>query len=579
MGVLDWFRKDRTADPPATLSASVLEMAGSFSKATRIAPPEDASTPHVSFYNVPAQEGSKIPIGYRWFMQYLWLYLESDTVRTVIDALRREILRSGLHLRQEYASKCPVCGKEFDVYTPVCDECGSPTIRPPESGRRLLRKWIKGEPVNDSGESIYDILEQVELDLEIFDNAYILVEYKYDVDDDGNIVRRNPFGIRVIRPIYVAKIVDDNGRMGYDHEGYVHYVCPVHRDHTVRVRPGDPVPKCDKCGLKMIKAGYVIAVQPYGIPAPPVKKTIYGVDEIIHVVKYFPNDLYGVSPLYSVRRKVLTLIFMDEYLLKYFDKELPPKGLLILPNISPEELDRVLMRLNEQMRRNPHMIPVISVSLDASSGSKKLAEFINLGRDLREITLIDARNEFRRQIGAIYGVTGMFLGDTQTGGWNNQGMQVIVSNRAVMYGQKVLEDKVLTPLIRRFGVRGWKLTLEPPENREKLAELDYLSRLADVLGKYKAMGFEVELDREFNYKIYKKPVDAESSTDTSDLRTPEEREADRSDERVRSVSDFLERRVDGGSPDRVTDLTGSPAPRRGGEFKGVRPEDVGEIRG
>src|SRR5207249_2514778 len=89
-------------------------------------------------------------------------------------------------------------------------------------------------------------------------------------------------------------------------------------------------PFCDKCGCKAFTAVAESSNIPFGLPVADPKKMMYAKDELIWTAgKFQPDLLYGNSPILSIWRKCLSLFHQDEYIWKYFDKDRPPKSLLI----------------------------------------------------------------------------------------------------------------------------------------------------------------------------------------------------------------------------------------------------------
>jgi len=93
-------------------------------------------------------------------------------------------------------------------------------------------------------------------------------------------------------------------------------------------------------------------------------------------------------------------------------------------------------------------------------------------KGLDELQHVEMRNEFRRQIGAIYGVEPVFQGDVSTsGGLNNEGLQLTVTTRAIEYGQGIYNKNFFPELIKAIGAEGWSLTLNPSEEQDEMAKL------------------------------------------------------------------------------------------------------------
>ena len=103
----------------------------------------------------------------------------------------------------------------------------------------------------------------------------------------------------------------------------------------------------------------------------------------------------------------------------------------------------------EKMERDPHYIPKVGV--ESSSGRGKV-EFVRFMDSLDEMQYAQVRDEIRMRIAAFYGVSNVFMMDAgKSGGLNNEGMQILVTNRAVESGQVVF-SRIVPRLLDQMGV-------------------------------------------------------------------------------------------------------------------------------
>ena len=85
---------------------------------------------------------------------------------------------------------------------------------------------------------------------------------------------------------------------------------------------------------------------------------------------------------------------------------------------------------------------------------------------------IAVRDEIRNRMAAYYGVSSVFMIDSgKSGGLNNEGMQILVTNRAVEFGQKVYTEVLFPRLLKQLSVNDWKLTLYPNEEEDEITRL------------------------------------------------------------------------------------------------------------
>ena len=158
--------------------------------------------------------------------------------------------------------------------------------------------------------------------------------------------------------------------------------------------------------------------------------------------------------------------------------------------------------VKEKMEADPHFIPVMGVE---GEGGKGAVEWIKFMDSLKEMDYIQVKDDLRDRISAFYGVSKVFMADnTTSGGLNNEGMQILVTNRAVQKAQTVYNNYVFPFLIKQFGITDWTLKLPPSEEEDEIAVLRKRELEVGIAGSTKNLGFEVEMDEDGNF-TFKKP--------------------------------------------------------------------------
>jgi hypothetical protein len=110
--------------------------------------------------------------------------------------------------------------------------------------------------------------------------------------------------------------------------------------------------------------------------------------------------------------------------------------------------------------------------VEGADKAPRIAEWIDLSFSAKDIEFIQYREEIRRTVGALFGVMPVFQGDTGAGvGLANEGLQIVVTNRAVEREQTLFNEKVLPWLIRQMGVSDWEYQLIPNEGRDVVARI------------------------------------------------------------------------------------------------------------
>ena len=93
--------------------------------------------------------------------------------------------------------------------------------------------------------------------------------------------------------------------------------------------------------------------------------------------------------------------------------------------------------------------------------------------------------------------------NTTSGGLNNEGMQILVTNRAVQKAQTVYNNYVFPFLVKQFGIADWDLKLPPSEEEDEIAVLRKRELEISIAAAIKNLGFEVEMDEDGNFTFTK----------------------------------------------------------------------------
>lgn len=421
----------------------------------------------------------------------------SDTLRTIHMQLKKEIFRHGYKVEERFAMKCEQCLKEFKHPVDQCDECGSRDLRDPnvEEKKRLL---IFIKKCNDNNQDILDVAGQVSDDLEIVDDGYMHFIKDYYFDNKGEVKYEVPVELLRAHPMHIRIIADRAGRPGRDSEGKEVLTCIEHRHKYY-----SDITHCAECGRRLFPAHF--RGEQYN------GQYIYYVKgEIFHRSKYKQSLTYGFPPILSVWLKITTLMAQDRYINTYYTRQRPPRGLLFVNTPNMASLMKAWNWMIDKFKTNPHTIPPIAI--EAPQGHRgKFVEFIDFMRSLDEMQFTETRNEFRRQIGAVYGVMPLFQADTSTsGGLNNEGLQITVTNRAIEDGQGIFNDGYFPWILEQLDIKDYILVLEPSEEKDEMAEETLRTQKINNARLMQGMGYEVTLneDNEFEFEPTETPVEA-----------------------------------------------------------------------
>ena len=142
--------------------------------------------------------------------------------------------------------------------------------------------------------------------------------------------------------------------------------------------------------------------------------------------------------------------------------------------------------------------------VETERGGRNMVQYVDLTGSLQDLQFIDIRDEFRRSMGAAYGVVGLFEGDIPSG-WSNEGSQIMVTNRAVEWGQGVLLQDFYQPLCKKLGIVDWEIKLKKGEENDELRDEQLeAQKISNAQGMH-GMGFRVEKDAEGRFVYSQTP--------------------------------------------------------------------------
>ncbi len=417
---------------------------------------------------------------------------ENLILRTVLSTLQQEIFRRGYYWEKKFHKKCNACDAEYQHDVDVCKECESSDMSEPDPNQLVYPRWLI-EQRNSMEQTFMDVLREIEYDLNITDDAFLILIKEYYMDPETNelVFYRIKEMVRG-DPIFMRIIADKRGVRGGRFR-----VCPIHRNEVKSYSEDNK--SCPTCGTEMLDVHHVNT-------AGSGKTQYYVEGEVIHVSKYRPSKLYGRSPVSTLWRQAMTLTAMDNYMYTAYSKRRIPRGILSVTTDNLESMKSFFKATDEKLERDPHYIPKIGIE---SSTGKGGINWVKLMDSLEEMQYIPARDEMRQRIAAFYGVSNVFMMDTgKSGGLNNEGMQILVTNRAVEFGHKVYTDHLFPRIMEEMDVTDWKLTLYPNEEEDEVTRLRRDEMEVNIAQRMMMMGYKPTLSEDANRDIrfiYKQP--------------------------------------------------------------------------
>lgn len=173
---------------------------------------------------------------------------QSVIARTCITQLKQEVFRRGYYWEKAYEALCNDCGKEHKRPVQECSRCGSTNLKVPDVKQlEYAEKFIEGY-VNKAEQLFIDVLRELEDDLNIMDDAYIVLVKEYFIDGNGKIRMHRIKEVYRGDPVTMAIYTDELGERGT--KGFT---CVNHRN----VLSTEPHELCETCGSNLFPVHYV----------------------------------------------------------------------------------------------------------------------------------------------------------------------------------------------------------------------------------------------------------------------------------------------------------------------------------
>lgn len=394
----------------------------------------------------------------------------SDVLSPIHAALRREIVRNGYDLTEADNTDEEVTTSEEEAKI-----------------QKLNREEVLYflEHCNENGQNVLDVIEELEDDFSIMDDAFMMMNFDYFYDESSPEIQEMKLKeVLRIDPKYIALVQNKFDMRGFNNNGDEILGCVCDRTQTIDNPNPDQKIVCPNCGLYMKRVHFKAN---YG------EEKFYFGNEVIYKNKYRPSKRRGYSPVITAWQKVRTLYFQDRYEMLKYEGQRPPKAGLFFKTSDQDALERAWDKAKQNANENPHLPTVMGVP-NGDNGTG-FVEFIDFTSSLSSTESAEMRKDYTKVVGSLYGVEPIFTNDTSTsGGLNNEGLQITVTNRAVEYGQSIYNRSFLPAILEALGARGWHLCLNPSEEQDQMAKLQRQAQTLENAAKAASMGLEVEYD-------------------------------------------------------------------------------------
>lgn len=483
----------------------------------------EAITPHMG---IPTQDYMPQYVNRTWLYWAYYFEGECSILSDIIQKKRNETFRNRIEWQPNFVKKCTKCQKEFQIEVEQCDKCGG-GVRDPDYGE-LDTKTKREDGVdfldraNRNGQSMVDVLKACDFHTEVADNLFLLCRESYKLLVDGTIKSRKPRDFFALDPRDITILFNEAGELGKAGS-----ICLAHRGTLVNgngtgsrsePRMDEELKNCPECGRQLYPAWYL--VQTSNAPSQ-----YYTEDEIVHASYYYPSMLYGFPLPLKLQHALWAYTYIERRTRSFYETARPP-GIMFVPATNQDALLSAWANMVEQMKQDPYTIPVLATSESAPTQAN-LVRFLNDPN----LDLIAVKNELRERIASRYEVTVTLNQDSKQGG-NADGKHAIsMTDRAIEGKQKWYNEHILPWIVKKLGVKDFKLVVRPHLNENEMAKEQLLALKIQNARAMLMMGFEVKYEKgSFEYSgqpmTYQELMEMEQQMATAEGKSMEQHMAD-----------------------------------------------------
>lgn len=398
--------------------------------------------------------------------------LDGFEVSKAIQKRHQELYRNQFPLiLPRFRHKCKECGAEYDEKVEECESpgCESSDFREPDrSDKREAQKLF--EKVNKEGQSLRSLMEMGEADHGRIGVATLVLRWDYVVAtgdttvmgqplmERGQIIRKEPDELLRADPKRLVPVVDDDGRIG----GW-RWTCPIHRDAAVQDSPG----ACDECGAELQEIYYV---EKEHVRSDDASKYYFD-HEVVDWAFFYPrhHGLDGLSPVHHVWSKQAILHWMDVYAGAFYDpnSDKYPNKFMVVHTTNADAWERNFERSQDDADENLYANKIMVNEYASNSQSTPEMQVIDMMDDELLGQNQEIKKTYKSDIRTQFGVTDVFDSELEdSGGLNNEGLQLEVTDRHIASAQYDLATGPLDELMKLLGFDDWKIAFVPPQDED-----------------------------------------------------------------------------------------------------------------
>lgn len=414
-----------------------------------------------------------------------YYFYNCSILSTVILRVISEVLRDGIEWVPKFLSKCPVCGEEYNKTARKCAICGfeGEMLRPDPSQKKLLINW-QGvslfEECNAQGWDLYKLTNAFLLMSLVYNQPLILCKSRYIVDEHDMAIDEIPQEFVTLSPTKVKRLFDDSGQPGND-TGFM----LRDRFQNFPLNDREIIETGYKHGKKLYPAYWAVSEMTTSAEA---NSEYFAKQEIYNSHFVMPSATYGVPIPLLIETDIKAHIALELRTEKFYSTGHPP-GVFVIHNATRDSIADVSQSIKLQMQNDPFTLPIIGIP--SSSDKSSTTKWIPFA-DNPTIQMIEVKKELQERIAAPYGVTGMFMGDSDSiRGQSNEQHQLAVMDRNLS-NVRHHANSFLNWVVRKYRViTDWTIrVVEPPDDQSEKEAENFERELRNAVVQ-KELGFEV----------------------------------------------------------------------------------------
>lgn len=399
--------------------------------------------------------------------------------------IQQEAMRNGITWKPRFQSKCPRCGTEYQRSMKKCTQCGyEGEMRTPDlSQQKLLINWEGGslfDKANRNGWSLLDLCRSFLIITLVYNQPVILCKSTYLVDQNKNVLEEFPQEFIPLSPAKCRMVYDETGTPG---DGWG-FAVDDRRKHY-RMDSDEYLNTGYVEGKRIYPAYWVVSYEDGG---QLTEGEAYAEQEIYHTTFGLPSMTYGMPLCLLVETDIRAWMAMELRIEKYYSVG-HPSGIFVINNTTNDSLTTVQQSIRIQMKDDPYTIPIIGIP--PASDKVTSTKWHPLADNPTE-QMMAVKAELQERICAIFGISGLFLGDVHSlKGNTNESHQMAIMDRNLVTIRECVNGFLKFIKSKYKGITDWDLCLVEPPDNQALDEAEKLNKNLMNAKMFSDLGFDV----------------------------------------------------------------------------------------